>query len=749
MIGAVRVCMLLAVVGPALTTAQTLPTVTISDTVMTPFGGTFSGRVSISLRYSGPLAAGSQTLVPGFIRLNVSNGALNVSLVPNSVINPPGTSYNVHYSSTNGFSWEETWVVPAYPPTTNIASVRVSTIPTPSVVIAPQQISTVGASPGQVLVYNGTSVSWASVGGGSGGAIWGSITGLLSNQQDLWSVLTSKANAAHTHSLSELTQSGASVGQVPVWNGTSWVPTNPPSSGDPGQHTHSASDIVSGLFAAERLGSGTANSSTFLRGDRTWTQVGWADVANKPSEFPPASHAHSAADITSGMIAAARLATGTPGSSNFLRGDQTWASVGWADVTGKPTSFPPSSHTHSADDIATGTIAPARLGAGTASATTFLRGDQQWAPVPVSSVFGRTGAVTASAGDYTASQITNSPAGNISATTVQAAINELDAEKAAVGHTHAAADITSGTIAAERLGTGTPGSSNFLRGDQTWSSVGWGDVTGKPTTFPPQSHTHSAADITSGTIATARLGAGTASSSTFLRGDQTWSSVGWADVTGKPTAFPPTNHSHLLTDLDSGGASTGQALVWNGTQWAPATISGGGGGGSSSATGYVMVLPATCQMGAASTGLVLPTSGYPTPVCIQGSNVTTAALDFADTESQSVQGQLILAGTVSSIDIQLKWRTTATSGSVVWQLQTACVADGETGDPTWNTAQLIVDAAKTTALQHNDAALSGVDLTGCASGKTMYWRLLRDPAHASDTINAAAQLLSILWVINR
>jgi hypothetical protein len=47
----------------------------------------------------------------------------------------------------------------------------------------------------------------------------------------------------------------------------------------------------------------------------------------------------------------------------------------------------------------------------------------------VSSVFSRTGAVTAQSGDYTATQITNTPAGNIAATTVQAALNELDSEK--------------------------------------------------------------------------------------------------------------------------------------------------------------------------------------------------------------------------------------------------------------------------------------------------------------------------------
>lgn len=60
----------------------------------------------------------------------------------------------------------------------------------------------------------------------------------------------------------------------------------------------------------------------------------------------------------------------------------------------------------------------------------------------VSSVFGRTGNVSAQSGDYTASQITNVPAGGIAATTVQAAIDELDLEKAAAVHTHVASDIT-------------------------------------------------------------------------------------------------------------------------------------------------------------------------------------------------------------------------------------------------------------------------------------------------------------------
>lgn len=48
----------------------------------------------------------------------------------------------------------------------------------------------------------------------------------------------------------------------------------------------------------------------------------------------------------------------------------------------------------------------------------------------VTSVFGRAGVVVAVGGDYTASQVTNVPAGNIAAVTIQDAVNELDTEKA-------------------------------------------------------------------------------------------------------------------------------------------------------------------------------------------------------------------------------------------------------------------------------------------------------------------------------
>jgi hypothetical protein len=38
------------------------------------------------------------------------------------------------------------------------------------------------------------------------------------------------------------------------------------------------------------------------------------------------------------------------------------------------------------------------------------------------------------------------------------------------GHSHAATDITSSVLSTARLGSGTPSSANYLRGDGTWAT---------------------------------------------------------------------------------------------------------------------------------------------------------------------------------------------------------------------------------------------------------------------------------------
>lgn len=104
----------------------------------------------------------------------------------------------------------------------------------------------------------------------------------------------------------------------------------------------------------------------------------------------------------------------------------------------------------------------------------------------VSSVFGRTGAVISEAGDYTATQITNTPAGSIAATTVQAALNELDSEKQPLDADLTALAGVSSTGLLARTGSGTA-AARAITGTANQVTVTNGDgVSGNPTLALPQ-----------------------------------------------------------------------------------------------------------------------------------------------------------------------------------------------------------------------------------------------------------------------
>ena len=100
----------------------------------------------------------------------------------------------------------------------------------------------------------------------------------------LQAALDGKAATSHTHALSALTQSSATTGQVATWNGTAWAPQTT----DPGVTSYN-------------------------------------DLTDKPSTFPPESHTHSAAEITSGTLALARIPTGTTSTTVALGNDSRFS----------------------------------------------------------------------------------------------------------------------------------------------------------------------------------------------------------------------------------------------------------------------------------------------------------------------------------------------------------------------------------------------------------------------------------------
>lgn len=128
----------------------------------------------------------------------------------------------------------------------------------------------------------------------------------------------------------------------------------------------------------------------------------YGDLTGIPATFAPTAHTHAAADVTSGTFALARLPalpinqttglqtaldgkfplpTGTTGQ--YLRGDGTAAAFPtlapvatagtYASLTGIPSTFTPSAHTHAAADITSGTLATARIPALAIGQTTGLQ----------------------------------------------------------------------------------------------------------------------------------------------------------------------------------------------------------------------------------------------------------------------------------------------------------------------------------------------------------------------------------------
>jgi hypothetical protein len=82
-----------------------------------------------------------------------------------------------------------------------------------------------------------------------------------------------------------------------------------------GPHTHPISEVVN---LQTTLDGKAASSHAHAQADITNLAT---DLAGKAAS----SHTHNASEINAGTIATGRLGTGTPDATTFLRGDQTWA----------------------------------------------------------------------------------------------------------------------------------------------------------------------------------------------------------------------------------------------------------------------------------------------------------------------------------------------------------------------------------------------------------------------------------------
>lgn len=265
----------------------------------------------------------------------------------------------------------------------------------------------------------------------------------------------------------------------------------------------------------------------------TADSVAWANVTGKPNTFTPSAHNHSASNITSGTLALARIPTGTT-SSTVALGNHTHETL-VARYSGSGGVIAPS-------EVGTNVLRCRMMYANPESSgggycDWLLMNAYTWSDVPYCTGIGVLKASTPRAfimsgpnssdkadwnrlelatQNWVTSQgyLTSVPSTYATQSWVTSQINSLDAADigaAAAMHTHVFSDITFNN-------TGT--NSQYLAGDGKFYTIGWNEISGKPSTFSPSSHTHSASDITSGTLSISRLPTGT-SSTTIALGNHT------------------------------------------------------------------------------------------------------------------------------------------------------------------------------------------------------------------------------------
>jgi hypothetical protein len=223
----------------------------------------------------------------------------------------------------------------------------------------------------------------------------------------------------------------------------------------------------------------------------------------------------------------------------------------------------------------------------------------------VTSFDGRTGAVVPLPGDYNAGMIDNTPAGNIAATNVQGAINELDTEKQAV-ITGGASTITTANLTALRA-LASDGSGKVVVSAATSGDLA--NISGLSSNAQTQLNnkqpldadlTAIAALATDGLIA--KTGAGTAATRTLTPGSTKLSISNGNGVSGNPTLdVVPANidknalGGSALTAANGGtglsaAPANGQLPIGNGTGYTLSTLTAGAGISVQNSAGSITIV---------------------------------------------------------------------------------------------------------------------------------------------------------------
>jgi microcystin-dependent protein len=223
----------------------------------------------------------------------------------------------------------------------------------------------------------------------------GSIGGAWSAWRKFWDSgnfdPTSKADAGHTHAWGEI--------------------TGKPLTFTPSAHTHAIGDVTGlqasldakldataySLISQAEAEAGTATTIRYVSALRIRQAIAgyasplghahaWGEISGKPDFFAPAPHTHAIGDVTGlqvtldaklaanaySLISQAEAEAGTATTVRYFTAQRVRQAVAafasplghahaWGEITGKPSTFTPSAHTHAAADVTSGVFDVARI----------------------------------------------------------------------------------------------------------------------------------------------------------------------------------------------------------------------------------------------------------------------------------------------------------------------------------------------------------------------------------------------------